>query len=45
MAFFNSVADSLQLLVAAFSAGLGILGVINRMEGCGNDRLGMNAHV
>ena len=37
MAFFNSAVDVLQTLVVALGAGLGIWGVINLMEGYGND--------
>ena len=45
MAFFNSAVDVLQTLVVALGAGLGIWGVINLMEGYGNDNPGANAHV
>ena len=45
MAFFNSAVDVLQTLVIALGAGLGIWGVINLMEGYGNDNPGANAHV
>ena len=38
MAFFNSAVGVLQTLVVALGAGLGIWGVINLMEGYGNDR-------
>ena len=37
MAFFNSVVGVLQTLVIALGAGLGIWGVVNLMEGYGND--------
>ena len=37
MAFFNSAVGVLQTLVVALGAGLGIWGVINLMEGYGND--------
>ena len=40
MAFFNSAVDVLQTLVVALGAGLGIWGVINLMEGYGNDKPG-----
>lgn len=43
MAFFNSAVDVLQTLVVALGAGLGIWGVINLMEGYGNDNPGANA--
>lgn len=37
MAFFNSAIGVLQTLVIALGAGLGIWGVINLLEGYGND--------
>ena len=37
MAFFNSAVNELQTLVIALGAGLGIWGVINLLEGYGND--------
>ena len=37
MAFFNSVVTVLQTLVIALGAGLAVWGVINLMEGYGND--------
>ena len=40
MAFFNSAVGVLQTLVVAIGAGLGIWGVINLMEGYGNDNPG-----
>ena len=45
MAFFASAVSVLQTLVIALGAGLGIWGVINLMEGYGNDNPGANAHV
>ena len=45
MAFFNSAVNVLQTLVIALGAGLGIWGVINLLEGYGNDNPGANAHV
>ena len=45
MAFFNSAVGVLQTLVIALGAGLGIWGVVNLMEGYGNDTPGANAHV
>ena len=45
MAFFTSAVGVLQTLVVALGAGLGIWGVINLMEGYGNDNPGANAHV
>ena len=40
MAFFNSAVGSLQTIVIALGAGLGIWGVINLLEGYGNDNPG-----
>ena len=40
MAFFNSAVNVLQTLVIALVAGLGIWGVINLLEGYGNDNPG-----
>ena len=37
MAFFQSAVGTLQTLVVALGAGLGIWGAINLMEGYGND--------
>ena len=37
MAFFNSAVGVLQTLVIALGAALGIWGVINLLEGYGND--------
>ena len=45
MAFFSSAVTVLQTLVVALGAGLGIWGVINLLEGYGNDNPGANAHV
>ena len=45
MEFFNSAVTVLQTLVVALGAGLGIWGVINLLEGYGNDNPGANAHV
>lgn len=45
MAFFTSAVGVLQTLVIALGAGLGIRGVVNLMEGYGNDNPGANAHV
>ena len=36
MAFFTSAIDTLKVLVIALGAGLGVWGVINLLEGCGN---------
>ena len=40
MEFFNSGIGALQTLVIALGAGLGIWGVINLLEGYGNDNPG-----
>ena len=45
MDFFNSAIEVLQTLVVALGAGLGVWGVINLLEGYGNDNPGANAHV
>ena len=45
IAFFNQAITVLQTLVIALGAGLGIWGVINLLEGYGNDNPGANAHV
>ena len=45
MAFFQSAVGVLQTLVIALGAGLGVWGVINLLEGYGNDNPGANAHV
>ena len=45
MAFFQSAVGTLQTLVVGLGAGLGVWGVINLMEGYGNDNPGANAHV
>lgn len=37
MAFFASAIDTLKILVIALGAGLGAWGVINLLEGYGND--------
>ena len=37
MAFFNSAVTVLQTLVIALDAGLGVWGVVNLLEGYGND--------
>ena len=45
MAFFASAVTVLQTFVVAIGAGLGIWGVVNLLEGYGNDNPGANAHV
>lgn len=37
MAFFASAIDTLKILVIALGAGLGAWGVVNLLEGHGND--------
>ena len=45
MAFFTSAVGVLQTLVVALGAGLGVWGIVNLLEGYGNDNPGSNAHV
>ena len=40
MAFFTSAITTLQTLVIALGGGLGVWGLINLMEGYGNDNPG-----
>ena len=40
MAFFASAIDTLKILVIALGAGLGAWGVVNLLEGYGNDNPG-----
>ena len=40
MAFFNSAIDVLQTLVIALGAGLALWGIINLLEGYGNENPG-----
>ncbi len=40
MTFFTSAINVLQTLIIALGAGLGIWGVINLLEGYGNDNPG-----
>lgn len=40
MEFFNQAITVLQTLVVAIGAGLGVWGVVNLMEGYGNDNPG-----
>ena len=40
MAFFSSSIQILQTLVTAIGAGLGVWGVVNLLEGYGNDNPG-----
>ena len=43
MAFFTSAIATLQTLVIALGAGLGVWGLINLLEGYGNDNPGARA--
>lgn len=43
MEFFSSAVTILQTLVVAIGAGLGVWGVINLMEGYGNDNRAMRS--
>ena len=45
MEFFTQAVNVLKILVMSVGAGLGAWGVINLMEGYGNDNPGANAHV
>jgi hypothetical protein len=40
MEFFNSAIGVLQTLVIALGAGLGVWGIVNLLEGYGNDNPG-----
>lgn len=40
MEFFQTAVDTLQILVVAIGGGLGAWGLINLMEGYGNDNPG-----
>ena len=40
MAFFTSAVGVLQTLVVALGAGLGVWGIVNLLEGYGNDNPG-----
>ncbi len=45
MDFFKSAVSVLQTIVIGLGGGLGVWGVINLLEGYGNDNPGANAHV
>ena len=45
MTFITSAVDVLKILVIALGAGLAVWGVVNLMEGYGNDNPSANAHV
>ena len=40
MAFFTSAVSTLQTLVVALGAGLGVWGIVNLLEGYGSDNPG-----
>ena len=40
MDFFNEAINTLSILVVALGAGLGVWGVVNLLEGYGNDNPG-----
>ena len=45
MAFFTSAIGTLEGVVVGVGGGLGVWGIINLLEGYGNDNPGANAHV
>ena len=45
MEFIGQAVTVLKTLVIALGAGLAVWGVVNLMEGYGNDNPGANAHV
>ena len=45
MAFFTTAITTLKTLVIALGAGLGVWGIVNLLEGYGNDNPGANACV
>ena len=45
MSFFTTAVTGLKTVVTAIGAGVGVWGVINLLEGYGNDNPGANAHV
>ena len=44
MGFFTTSVTGLKTVVTAIGAGVGVWGVINLLEGYGNDNPGANAH-
>jgi len=40
MGFFSSAVETLQTLVVALGAGLGVWGIVNLLEGYGSDNPG-----
>ena len=45
MAFFTTSVTALKTVVTAIGAGIAVWGIINLLEGYGNDNPGANAHV
>jgi len=45
MAFFATTITTLKTAVSALGAGIVVWGVVNLLEGYGNDNPGANAHV
>lgn len=45
MAFFTTTITTLTTVVTALGAGIAVWGVVNLLEGYGNDNPGANAHV
>ena len=45
MSFFTTAVTGLKTVVTVIGAGVGVWGVINLLEGYGNDNPGANAHV
>ena len=45
MAFITTSITALKTVVTAIGGGVGVWGVINLLEGYGNDNPGANAHV
>lgn len=45
MEFFQQGVNVLQKIIILIGAGLGVWGIVNLLEGYGNDNPGANAHV
>ena len=45
MAFFTTTITTLKTVVTALGTGVAVWGVVNLLEGYGNDNPGANAHV
>ena len=43
MEFFTTAVNGLKIVVTAIGAGIGVWGVINLLEGYGNDNAGANS--